>query len=167
MIDIVANGLKRAVFPISRGLGAVAMAILVVMMVFTVIDVFMRRFLNSPIRGIHELTELSFALIVFLALAYCAVRDGHITVDTLVKKFPKTVAAIIDAIILLATSGILGLVSWQLVVHALNLQRMNQETVSLGVIVYPFVYLGAVGTMLITLVYFIQFLYSLTKFKEV
>lgn len=166
MMDTLANGFKRAVFPVSRVVGAVGMSMIVVMTFLTIADIFMRRIFNSPIRGSHEMTELIFAIITFLTLAYCAVKEGHIEVDMLVRKFPKTLQSTIGAIILLATTGTLGLVTWQLINYGMNLQRMKQTTVSLGIAVYPFVYVAALGAILITLVYFVQFLYSLTRFKE-
>ncbi len=165
MIDTAANGLKRVVFPVSRVVGAIGMLMIVVITLITIADIFMRRILNSPMRGSHELTELFFAVVTFLTLAYCAIKDGHIEVDMLVKKFPKTLRSTISVIILLATTGTLGVVSWQLVKYAMNLQKMRQETVSLGIAVYPFAYLAALGAILISLVYFVQFIYSLTRFK--
>jgi TRAP-type C4-dicarboxylate transport system permease small subunit len=165
MIDTAANALERTVFQISRIVGSIGMSMIVVITFLTIADIIMRRVLNSPMRGSHELTELIFAIITFLTLAYCAIKDGHIEVDILVNKFPQKLQSTISVIILLATSGTLGLVSWQLVKYAMNLQQMKQTTVSLGIAVYPFAFLAALGAFLITLVYFIQFLYSLARFK--
>jgi TRAP-type transport system small permease protein len=165
MIETVADVLKRVVYPISRIVGAIGMAMIVVITFITIADVIMRRILNSPIRGSHELTELFFAVVTFLTLAYCAIKDGHIEVDMLFKKFPKTLQATIGLIILIATTGTLGVVSWQMVKYAMNLQNMRQTTVSLGIAVYPFAYIAALGAILISLVYFVHLIRSLTRFR--
>jgi TRAP-type C4-dicarboxylate transport system permease small subunit len=164
MLNAVATNLKRALFPVCRVVGAIGMGMIAVLMLITIIDVFMRRLFDLPLRGSHEVIELVFVIIVFLTLSYCAVKDGHIEVDMLVKRFPRTVEKTVSAIILFVTTGVMSLVTWQLVNYSMNLQTMKQTTVSLGISVYPFAYVAALGTLLITLVYFIQFLYSLTRF---
>ncbi|MBA7670288.1 hypothetical protein ES703_78433 [subsurface metagenome] len=54
-----------------------------------------------------------------------------------------------------------GLISWQLFLYALRLQSMNQITAILGIEFYPFVFIAVLGSLLLTLVFFIQFLYIL------
>ena len=163
MIERAANCLKRGVFPASRIAGGIGVTVLVLMVLLTVAEVFSRRVLNTPISGALELTSLGLVLFVFLTLAYCAVKGGHIALDILVTRFPKRVQASVYALMHILTAGIMGVASWQLWVQAMRVQRMGQTSGLLEIDIYPFLYLAALGCLLITLVYLVYFLNSLDE----
>lgn len=62
------------------GLGSVA---LLVMLSWTVVDIFTRYALSKPLRGSIDLVEATLVLVVFLALPECFSRDEQVTVDIL------------------------------------------------------------------------------------
>lgn len=163
MLDRVANYLKKVVFPVTRVVGGIGVGFLVLLMLVTLIDVFGRRFLNAPLRGSRELSELIFCFVTFLPLAYCAIKDGHIELDILVNRFPKRLRNSIGTVIIFCTTAMLSVMTWQLVVYGMRMQRMNQETAILGITTYPFLYLAALGSLLFTLVYLVQFFVYLNQ----
>ena len=59
------------------------------------------------------------------------------------------------------TTGILGVAAWQLWVQAMRVQKAGQTTGPLEIVIYPFLFIAAVGTLLIALVYLVFFLNSL------
>ena len=60
------------------GVGALA---LIVMTLWTVVDVITRYALSKPLSGSIDLVESTLVLVVFLALPACFLRDEQITVD--------------------------------------------------------------------------------------
>jgi len=116
--------------------------------------------------GSHELTSLGFSMIVFLPLAWCAFNNNHVELDLVVKKLPKTAQLSIEVIMMLLTTGILGLMSWQLLVQGMKLQAATQETALLEIPMYPFIYLATLGSIVLTLAFFIRFIYSLSNIIE-
>lgn len=60
------------------GVGALA---LVVMTLWTVVDVITRYALSKPLKGSIDLVESTLVLVVFLALPACFLRDEQVTVD--------------------------------------------------------------------------------------
>ena len=66
-----------------RLLALLAGAVVVLLMVFTVLDVFLRYVFNRPFSSSIEITEFSMAIIVFLGIAYCGLKGGHVAVDIL------------------------------------------------------------------------------------
>jgi len=161
MLERAANYLRKGVFPASKVLGDISMIPVVFMTLLIVVDVCSRRFLNAPVKGSRDMTELAFSLSVFLPLAWCAIKGGHVDLDVLVTRFPKRLRLGVEVIIMLLTTAMLGLLSWQLVIQGLRLQNMNQETAVLGIPVYPFLYIAALGSLFLTLVYLINLLNSL------
>src|SRR4051812_19116797 len=74
--------MKRGVVaPVCRLLTGVAGAALIVMTLWTVVDVATRYLLAKPLRGSIDLVESTLVLVVFLALPECFARNEQITVD--------------------------------------------------------------------------------------
>ena len=163
MLDRVANHLKKVASPISRVLGDISMVVIVLVTLLVVVDVCLRRFFNSPIQGSHDLSSLAFSIIVFLPLAWCAINDGHVELDLVVKRLPKTARLSIEVIMMFITTVILGLMGWQILIQGTKLQASNVETAILGIPMYPFLYLATIGSLMLALAFFIRFLYSLSN----
>jgi len=162
MLGRAANNLKKLVSPISRVLGDISAVVIVLVTVLVVADVCSRRLLNSPIEGTHDLSGFAFSIIVFLPLAWCALNDGHVELDILVKRLPKTTRAIIEVIMMFITTVIVGLMGWQILIQGTKLQAANAETAILGLPMHPFLYLATLGSLMLALAFFIRFLYSLS-----
>ena len=166
MLDMVANHLKKVVSPASRVLGDISMVVIVLVTLLVVVDVCLRRFFNSPIQGSHDLSSLGFSMIVFLPLAWCAINDGHVELNLIAKRLPKITQLSIEVIMMLISTGIMGLVSWQLLIQGIRLRDMNAETAILGIPMYPFLYLATLGILILALAFFIKFLYSLSTILQ-
>lgn len=67
----------------SRSLTAIGGIALLVMTVWTVVDVVTRYALAKPLKGSIDLVESTLVLVVFLALPECFRRDEQVTVDVL------------------------------------------------------------------------------------
>ena len=90
-----------------------ATGMLGLLMVLTVANVILRDLFNAPIKGTPELSEFMMVIVIFLALAWCAVTRKHVMVDLIVSRFPSRVQAIVDSITLFATLGIFVIITWQ------------------------------------------------------
>jgi TRAP-type C4-dicarboxylate transport system permease small subunit len=55
--------------------------LIVLMMVITTIDTFLRQAFNSPIPGVYELESMMLVAIVFLGIAYVQGQKRHISLD--------------------------------------------------------------------------------------
>ncbi len=166
MLERAANLLKRGVFPASRVFSGIGVGILILMVLLILAEILARRVLNEPIAGTFELTSLALILVVFLTLAYCAAKGGHIEMEILTVRFPKRLRAIIDSLMRILTTVMLGVATWQLIALAMKVQRMGQTSGLLKIDIYPFLYIAALGSILLTLVYLIQFLSSLNEVKK-
>lgn len=130
---------------LSRLLGIIAIVILVAMMLFTVTNVVLRAFFNRPIPGDVELIEVAMVCTSFLGLAWCAIKEKHIRVDLLVQYFPTRAQGIIELIGYIGALGASIIISWQSVNEGLANKGINRLTASLGIPVYPFFIVTAVG----------------------
>lgn len=87
--------------------------VLFALMVMTCIDVFGREFLNAPLNGATELTQLMMGVIVFAVLPIVSFREEHITVDLLDKWFPRRIAPSRQVILNLAAGIMMAVVCWR------------------------------------------------------
>ncbi|MBW2065971.1 MAG: TRAP transporter small permease [Deltaproteobacteria bacterium] len=139
----------KIIISLSRLLGYIATGVLGLMMLLTVADVFSRYFFNTPITGTTEVTELMMVIVVFLSLAWCAVRRRHVKVDILVGTFSPRAQAIIDSITLLAGLGIFSIITWQSFLESMDVRA---KTSILQVPEAPFHWIMTLGFAMLSVV---------------
>ena len=166
MFENAANYLQKGIFPASRVGRIIGAGLLVVLVLLTVSDVVLRHFFNAPIPGTLELIELGLGVIVFLSLAFCAFQKGHVVVDVVVMQFSKRAQVIITAIMYLCSAGMIGVISWQLFLHAMRMLDMSRVTAILRISVYPYAFIAFIGSALLALVFFIHFLFTLAEARR-
>lgn len=126
--DIVTLTEKKPVQGLASVLNALAAATLMALMVITCIDVFGRYFLNSPLTGSTELTEMSLAILVFAGFPIISWRNDHVVVDILDKFVTPTVEFYRALMINVVCAVALFYVGQN--VHKLGLRSMSYGEVS-------------------------------------
>jgi TRAP-type C4-dicarboxylate transport system permease small subunit len=157
------NVISRIIQSISRGMGFIAICVLVAMMLLTVLDVFLRRVFNSPIPFSLELVEFMMVLTGFLGLAWCAMSESHIRVDLIVSKMPARVRGIIDSLCYLAGLGISGIIAWRSVMECQAIRKLHTQSAVLGIPIYPFYLVVAAGFAALALAILILLVRSLKE----
>jgi TRAP-type C4-dicarboxylate transport system permease small subunit len=145
ILQKIENGLNRVVEPVSRVLTYIGAGILAVMMFLTAMDVILRYIFSRPIKGTFEITAFMMAIVVSFALAYCAVKKGHITVDILVMHLPRRIQAAVGIFGHFATLVFLTLVMWQCYEYIFTIYKSNTLATTLPIPYYPFVAATAMG----------------------
>ncbi|MGH8682569.1 MAG: TRAP transporter small permease [Burkholderiales bacterium] len=120
----------RAVVPV---LGGVAAIVLFCLMLLTCVDVFGRYFLNRPVWGGFELTEMLLAVLIFAGLPLVTLRDDHVTVDLLDPITPAWLFRIQHVIACAIGFVCTAYVAWRLWVRAENLAQAGETTAVLGI----------------------------------
>ena len=134
---------------ISRAVGAIAVVFLVLMMLLTVADVFLRYVFSAPIKGSLELTEFCMVIAGFLGIAWCAVKRGHVKVDLIVSHLPLQAQGITDTITMLLAMTVVPLVAWRAFAQARYLMEENFVSPSLNIPEYPFYLVMGIGYTLL------------------
>ena len=166
MIQKAANAVKKVVEPVSNAAATAGVVVLGLMVLMLIISVIMRKAFNAPMKGVFELSEFAMVMITFLFVSAQYFKPDSMVMDTFVEKFPKTVKRINNAFIFLLDVGTLAITSWQLYTYAARVQAARQVSKILEIPVYPFAYLGALCTLLLTLVFVMKFLFSLNEFRR-
>lgn len=145
---------EKIVKRIATAAGMTSTVLLIVMMMLTVADVFLRYVFDSPIKGSMELTEYIMVCVGTLGLAWCALQGAHIKVDLIVSKFSQRAQKYIDSFNYVLLTGVAGLITWQTFVRAGTVRRLGVDSAMLEIPRYPFV-------LVVSLSYFLLFVTSI------
>lgn len=139
-----ASNLERLSALLNRALAWLAGLVLVGMMLFTVADMVLRA-LGRPVAGSYEVIGWLSAAAMALALGYAQMHRGHVSIDLLVACFGARRRAAVD----LATSVVSLLLFGAVAAYVANYGGVLRESGSLSetlkAIVYPWVYVVALG----------------------
>lgn len=124
-------------------LGLVAAAMLTAMTLLTCIDVVGRYFLNRPLTGAFELTELAMGALIFSSLPLVALRRQHVTVDLFDRVVPARWRPLQSAFVDLVAAACTGVIAWRLWIKAVEMHSAGETTAVLQFAVYPLVFFMA------------------------
>lgn len=127
---------------VNRVLGYVASGFLILLMMITVIDVFLRYFFNSPLTGTTEISQLMMIIIVFPALGWAAMDRAHIRVDLLIRLIPNRPRAVVNSITLLIALVVYLIITWR---SFLESAVVNRQTSLIHLPFAPFYWLMSVS----------------------
>jgi TRAP-type C4-dicarboxylate transport system permease small subunit len=133
-------------------------------MLLTVADVAGRYFLNRPVTGTFELTELFMVFIVFLALGYAQYQNEHISLDLAYTYFPSKLKKTTNVLIDVVNLGVIAAVTWQLYEYSIRMGQGNYTTAVLQLPIQPFVIVAIAGTASYVLAIICDLIKSIGKF---
>ena len=141
---------------LGRTIGYIGIGILVVMMLLTVADVFMRYVFNQPIQGTTEITQFMMVSLAFLTLVWTTMRRVHIRVDLISQHISLKARLISDSFYFLLTCGAYFFICRQTFLEAGAIRRVGEISEILDIPVYPFYLVVAVASGIVVLILMIH-----------
>ena len=135
--------------------------VLAVMMLMTFFDVIGRYFLNQPIVGTVDMTELYMGLIVFLGIGATTLKRGHISVDIVVSRLRPRARLLSDLFAQAVCAVLAVLICWQLWVVAQDTFANHIVTRVWETPVYPVAYAMAAASVLMVVALLLQVVQTL------
>jgi TRAP-type C4-dicarboxylate transport system permease small subunit len=124
---------------LSRWAQVVAGVALTGIMGITVTDVILRSF-NRPVVGSYEIVALLGAVVIAFSLPFTSWVRGHIFVDVLVQKLPRTSRKGVHYATRVLGIVLFFLISWNLFKMGSDLQKSGEVSPTLQIPFYPIVY---------------------------
>jgi len=144
---------------LNKGIAFFAGVFLVVMMLVTVGEMVLRMF-GRPMAGTIEVVAWLAAVTTSLALGYTQMHKGHVSIDLFMNRFGPRLRAVLNMLVYLASTALFTLVTWHVFLHAGVLKSTGSLSETMKVIVYPWVYVTALGCGGLTLVLLVDFIKS-------
>ena len=160
------RSLEKGVRGVTNTLCYIGMILLAALMFLGALDVMGRYFLNKPIKGAYETSEILLAGIVFFGLAYALAVGGHVAVEGFVALFPSRTRAIAG----IATSSlsliIFILIGWQGAKLAIRSWEAHRLIDVLFVPIAPFQLLVPVGAFAVCLELLVAILHFIAAARK-
>jgi gluconokinase len=140
----------------SNLLSGMAMVAMVVVILAVVADVLRRWLFHASIRGTYDIVHLAFAIIVWGPMAMAAFKGSHVTMTVVLDRFPRLPRLVLELIIWLVSAGMLGTLSWRLLMYGISIAAPTTQTGTTGILripISPFVYIAAFGCAIMALVF--------------
>lgn len=166
MFTRVAEYMKKGLSYPSKIMFGAAMVAMVFVMLAVSADVFMRKVFGSGIVGQWDLSTLAFAVIIWGPMTLTALKGNHIALTFLLDRFPRLPKLGLQVIISLVTSGVLGLVSWRVLLHAIDLDKQHFVSPTLRIPHAPIAYFAAFACFIMALAFLIGLPEALGKFRK-
>lgn len=136
---------------------------LALMVVIVVADICGNKFFKTPVPGGIELVSLLSVIAIAFAIARTQLEHGHIEVEMLVTKFPKTVQKVISVIVYLFCITLFIILAVRSFKYGISLQSSGEVTMTMGLPFYPFVWALGVSAIVVTLVLIMQLFQKLRE----
>jgi TRAP-type C4-dicarboxylate transport system permease small subunit len=143
---------------------ALASGILILLlMAFTVADVFLRYVFNAPFRSVYEFTEFFMAAIVFLGMAYTGWVGGHIAVDVFANWLDRPAWRFLTAAIALIGAALFALIAYRAALE--TVATIDQVSNRLAWPHFPFRFTVVIGSALLAAVLVVQGVQALRRHR--
>lgn len=143
--------MNKFVESLSHMMDIIARAAVAAIMFATTLNVILRLF-GSSLKGSVEIVQYLNAIGVGLGLAFCAYHGGHVAVTFFTDKFSYKGQQVINVFVELAVAGFMALTTWQMILYGYGMQKEGEIALTLGMPIYPIVYLVAAGIFVYLLV---------------
>jgi TRAP-type C4-dicarboxylate transport system permease small subunit len=154
---------EKTVTGFSSLFNMVAAAALVVMMLLTSVDVFMRYLFNHPIIGTYDLVGLLGAVMASFAMPYTMLKKGHVAVEIVVQSLSKAKQLFIETLTHLVGISLFLVLVWQAILLSKDMKAAGEVTPTLLLPFYPLVYCMAVCFFGLCLAILVNLLHVWTK----
>jgi TRAP-type C4-dicarboxylate transport system permease small subunit len=154
---------EKAVAGISSFFNMVASAALVLMMVLSCADIFMRYLFNRPITGTYDIVGLSGAVLAAFAMPYTMLKKGHVAVELLVQSLSRGKQMVIETFSHLLGISLFLVLVWQAIVLSRDMKAAGEVTPTLLLPFYPIVYCMALCFFFLSLAILVNLLLVWTK----
>ena len=141
--------LERTSETLGNGVRRLAVAggfILLFLMLLTVADVTLRKFLE-PIEGAQDISESGLIVVVFLSIAYSGWTGGHIAVDLIGGVLKGRALDMLDVAVRTFCGIFFVVVAWQSAIQGLDALEFGDGFNVLPIPHYPFYFVVAFGSL--------------------
>ena len=154
---------EKAVTGLSDFFNMIASAALVLMMVLSCADIFMRYLFSRPITGTYDVVGLSGAVLVAFALPYTMLKKGHVAVELLVQSLSRGKRLVIETFSHLLGISLFLVLVWQAILLSRDMKAAGEVTPTVHLPFYPIVYCMALCFFILSLAIVVNLLHVWTK----
>jgi TRAP-type C4-dicarboxylate transport system permease small subunit len=162
-MDELKRRFEAWIHPVAKIMSRIASLTLIIMMLLTVTDVFLRKVFSHSILGTVEVTEFLLVIVVFFALADTEVLNGHVKVDLVMSRFGERAQGVADMITQLICFLLCVIIAGSTLIYSEQMRVSGEVSQDLWLPIYPFIYIVVAGCIIFAFTLLIKFIIALTK----
>jgi TRAP-type transport system small permease protein len=159
---------RSTIMRISKGMVVISCVMLTAMLVISTADVIGRYFFTHPIDGTFEIVSMSFVICGAFAIGYTQLVKGHISVNIVTDRLKPKAQNIL--LLISHTMSLAGciLVAWQGWIRMIDYYHkdLGGETLTLGMPLWPFMLMLALGFFWIAVIFVIDIYDSVLEVRK-
>lgn len=150
---------------VERWLSYLGMIFLIGLMAMVVFEVAARYVFNKPIHGYIDIMEMMMALLVFLTLAYCQGKGGHIRMELFMTRVLKGGRRyhLTELFHLLISLVVFGVIAFFMVKEVQHAYAIGDLSLTIYLPTWPAKMLAAIGAVFLCLRFILQMVQSVRK----
>jgi len=159
----LAKYIESAITKVSGAFNVIGVIAVGVLMLVITSDVLGRFIFNNPITGTVDISQYVMVIAVYLAVSYCALVKGHVSVDLIVAKFSQRGQAIIDSVTGFVSLVLFSLIAWQSVFILSESRNRGEASMTVGIPSWPFRAILLAGIVMLCLVLVVDLVHLVAK----
>jgi len=171
LLEKTARAIQKVSFPASLVANRISQIILVMMMLLITVDVILRNSSNipflrdyelvKPIPGAYELIQFMLIAVIFLGMAHTEAQGSHLSVDFVFKKLSAKAQNFVLMVSHLLCLAVFSIITWRSLHGGLFVLEQGEVSGILSIPLFPFYWIVALGSGLLTINYLVRSLDSL------
>jgi TRAP-type transport system small permease protein len=129
---------------------------IIIMMMLTIIDVFMRYVFDSPIHGGTDMSAMVLVVVVAFSIGYSARSGGQVVVELFTNIWPEKLNRIIGSCVHVIGIFMLIILVWRLFESGLSASEYGETTTTIHIPFEPFYYILAIGMAIYAIVLLVE-----------
>lgn len=150
------NKFEEFVSKTTKIMNYIACGGIVAVMMLVVLNIILRAVFNKPILGTYEYTCFLTTVVIGCSIAFCALNDGHISINYVMEKIQRRKQNIVRIITNAVSLFFIGILTWSLFAYAQKLWSNGELSLTTQTPFYIFVYITAVGFIMFCLVILVK-----------
>ncbi len=159
------KNLKKSILSLTRSLDLLSRVFFLLIMLLVVGNVLFR-FFGRPFDGSYEWVGFLMGAAIGLSLGYCALREGHVSINILTERLAGRIESVVNMLGKLFGLVFLGLVARMLFLYGNRMLQSGHVGMNTGVPLYYFAYLIAFGFLIYCLVLLYHLLEAAGKMMQ-
>ena len=144
----------------ARWVAVISGIVVIIMMLYTTVDVAGRYLVNRPMPAAYEMTIIFLIYITYFGVTLVQARGGHMRLGFLYEKAGPRGKSLIDLFSVLFGLFIVGIITWQGWLYAIESWQI--EEVTMGVYTVP-VFPGRIALAIGSTIFIIQYIIDIVK----
>jgi TRAP-type C4-dicarboxylate transport system permease small subunit len=140
----------------SKWLNVVAGGAMIYVFLVSFTDIIMNKVFKNPLNWAFDSIGLLAVVAIVAAVPLVQIDHGHIEIEFLEKRLGNIPQKIVALCVNVLSMALWAIIAWRSVVYGLDILRSHEVSMSVGMLIYPFIWFQGLCAIFVFLVLILQ-----------